>query len=448
MQVETMKTKDLVPYDKNPRHNEEAVEIVANSIREFGFKNPIIVDGNNEIIAGHTRLKAAELLGLEEVPVIKAKDLTPDQVKAFRIADNKTSEYAEWDLELLADEMEELDLAGFDLEITGFNSEEIEGLMSIQDEGIDIIEDDYIPEIPEDPITRPGDIWILGKHRLLCGDSTSKQDLETLMDGKEADLIITDPPYNVAYEGQKGMTIQNDDMGNDAFLEFLQEVNDRMYETIKPGGPVYVFHADSEGENFRRAYRESGLNLTQTLIWVKTSLVLGRQDYHWRHEPILYGWKPGAAHKWYGDRDKDTVLDAEKLPGKSKVKEMNKKQLEQLVEELIDKITEKDQEIPTTIIREDKPFSNDLHPTMKPLKLIGRLIKNSSTREDIVQDLFGGSGSTMMAAEQLNRICYMMELDERYADVIVNRYINLTGDRAGVKLIREGNEIPYNEIAN
>lgn len=446
MKIEAMKLKDIVPYDKNPRHNEEAVEAVAASIKEFGFKNPIIVDGENIIIAGHTRAKAAERLGLEEVPVIKADDLTEDQVKAFRIADNKTSEYAEWDWDLLAEEMEELDLAGFDLEITGFNSEEIEGLMNIQDEKTEVIEDDYIPEIPEDPITRPGDIWLLGKHKLLCGDSTSKEDMETLMEGEEADLIITDPPYNVAYEGQDGMTIQNDDMEDAAFYQFLAQVNKRMFENIKAGGPVYVFHADTEGENFRRAYREAGLDLKQVLVWVKNSLVLGRQDYHWRHEPILYGWKPGAAHKWYGDRDKDTILEADALPNKTKIKEMNKKQLEELVGELINTIINKEQEVPTTVIKEDKPLSNDLHPTMKPLKLVGRLMKNSSKPGDLVLDQFGGSGSTLMTAEQLGRICRTMELDEKYSDVIVNRYINLTGDRDGVFLIREGRKIPYGEI--
>ncbi len=443
-----MKLKEIKPYKNNPRINDGAVDAVANSIKEFGFKNPIIIDRNNEIIAGHTRYKAAEQLGLEEVPVIKADDLTPEQVKAFRIADNKTSEFAEWDLDLLAEEMEALRLEGFNLELTGFNNEEIADLISRQDDGVEVIEDDYIIDEPENPITERGDIWLLGNHRLMCGDSTSKEDLEILMNGEKADLIITDPPYNLAYEGQDGMTIQNDDMAEEQFRDFILEAHKRLFEIAKEGTPIYVFHSDAGGDIFRRGFMDAGFDLKQILIWVKNSLVLCKQDYHWRHEEILYGWKGGAAHKWYGGRDKDTVIEpeGEARIKKSTLKDLGKKELIDLIEELQDKLEAKDQEIPSTIIREDKPLSNDLHPTMKPLKLIGRLMKNSSIKGDIVVDTFGGSGSTLMTAEQLGRICYTMELDEKYADVIVDRYINLTGKPETVYLIRNGKKIKYNEI--
>lgn len=304
----------LVPYENNPRKNEEAVKAVMESIKEFGFKNPIIVDKENVIIAGHTRLKAAKKLGLRAVPVIRAEDLTPQQVKAFRIADNKTAEIAEWDNDLLAAELQDLT----DL-FTGFAGVELETLLGNAAE-VEKTEEDFDFELPDEPKAKNGQIYQLGRHRVMCGDSTKAEDVARLMGGALADMVFTDPPYNVNYgekaamldKYQKGHSntghILNDNMGDSEFREFLLAAYQQMFENLKEGGPIYVCHAETEGENFRGAFREAGFKLAQCIIWVKNSLVLGRQDYHWRHEPILYGWKPGAAHKFYGGRKQDTVI--------------------------------------------------------------------------------------------------------------------------------------------
>lgn len=409
MQIELVHIDKIKPYENNPRNNDEAVDKVAESINEFGFKIPIIVDKDNIIIAGHTRYKAAKKLGLESIPVIKDEDLTEQQVKAFRIMDNKSSEFATWNYEALLIEMDSLKLDDYNLDLTGFELNEIEQL-----------EDKYVPkEIQEDesfdieeqlesidePKSKKGDIWLLGNNRLLCGDSTLKEDVSKLMNGHRAKLVFTDPPYNVNYEGATAdkLTIANDNMSNNDFYEFLSKVFNNYYENMEDGAPIYVCHADSEGENFRRAYRESGLKLAECIIWVKNTFVMGRQDYHWRHEPILYGWKEGTAHYFVDDRTQDTVW-----------------------------------EIP-------KPARNSEHPTMKPLALCARGIKNSSKPNDLVIDFFGGSGSTLMAATELNRVCYTMELDEKYADVIVLRYINQYG-ADGVYLLRNGEKIPYSDV--
>ncbi|NOW85549.1 DNA modification methylase [Clostridium beijerinckii] len=409
MQIELIHIDKIKPYENNPRNNDAAVEKVAESIKEFGFKIPIVVDKDNIIIAGHTRYKAAKKLGLESIPVIKAEDLTEQQVKAFRIMDNKSSEFATWNYEALLVEMDSLKLDDYNLDLTGFELNELEQLedkyspKEIQeDESFDI--DEQLENIKE-PQSKKGDIWLLGNNRLLCGDSTSKEDVAKLMDGNKAKLVFTDPPYNVNYEGgtEDKLTIANDNMSNNDFYEFLSKVFNNYYENMEDGAPIYVCHADSEGENFRRAYRESGLKLAECIIWVKNTFVMGRQDYHWRHEPILYGWKEGAAHYFVDDRTQDTVW-----------------------------------EIP-------KPARNSEHPTMKPLALCARGIKNSSKPNELVIDFFGGSGSTLMAATELNRICYTMELDEKYTDVIVLRYINQYG-ADGVYLLRNGEKIPYSEV--
>lgn len=409
MQIELIHIDKIKPYENNPRNNDEAVDKVAESINEFGFKIPIIVDKDNIIIAGHTRYKAAKKLGLENIPVIKAEDLTEQQVKAFRIMDNKSSEFATWNYEALLIEMDSLKLDDYNLDFTGFELNELEQL-----------EDKYIPkEIQEDesfdieeqlenidqPKSKKGDIWLLGDNRLLCGDSTLKEDVSKLMNGHRAKLVFTDPPYNVNYEGATvdKLTIANDNMSQNDFYEFLSKVFNNYYENMEDGAPIYVCHADSEGENFRRAYRESGLKLAECIIWVKNTFVMGRQDYHWRHEPILYGWKEGTAHYFVDDRTQDTVWEI------------------------------------------SKPARNSEHPTMKPLALCARGIKNSSKPNDLVIDFFGGSGSTLMAATELNRVCYTMELDEKYADVIVLRYINQYG-ADGVYLLRNGEKIPYSDV--
>jgi DNA modification methylase len=368
---------DLIPYVNNPRKNDKAVDAVASSIKNFGFKVPIIIDAQNEIVAGHTRLKAAIKLNYKEVPCIVADDLTPAQIKAYRIADNKVSELAEWDMDLLKIELEGLtDFTGFDINDSIFNNE--------------VVEDDFEPEIPENPIVQKGDIWILGSHKLMCGNSTNLDDVTKLMDDKKARLIVTDPPYNLDYVGKTkdALTIQNDKMNDEQFYEFLLAAYYRMYEVADDGASIYVFHADSEGLNFRKAHKESGFKLSQCCIWAKQTMVMGSQDYHWQHEPILVGWKPTAGHYWNSDRKQ------------------------------------------TTIWRFDRPFRSEYHPTMKPIALISYPIKNSSKIGDIVLDLFGGSGSTLIACEQIDRICYMMELDERYCDVIIKRWESLTGQKA------------------
>ena len=399
----------LIPYINNPRKNDAAVDKVAASIKEFGFKVPIIVDNENVIVAGHTRLLAAKKLGLESVPCVIADDLTPAQIKAYRIADNKTAEFAEWDDELLRIELEALNGLDFDLDLTGFDKSEIEKLL-VNGDGFGAEEDDFdsdkaLEEI-KTPITQAEDIWLLGRHRLICGDSTSPDDVAKLMNGQQADLVLTDPPYNVDYQGgtKDKLKIQNDKMQDDKFLLFLVSAFKNMYEFSKKGAAIYVFHADSEGYNFRAAFKQAGYQLRQCLIWVKNSLVMGKQDYQWQHEPVLYGWKDGASHAWYSDRKQ------------------------------------------TTLIKYDKPHKNADHPTMKPIGLCGYFIGNSSKEGDIVLDLFGGSGSTMIACEQTERICYLSELDPKYCDVIVKRYIEQAGSSETVFLERNGEQMPYEEV--
>jgi DNA modification methylase len=408
LEVKYLKLEKLNPYANNARDNGKAIDKVASSIKNYGFKNPILIDSNNEIIAGHTRLLAAKKLGLKEVPTILVDDLTPEQVKAFRIADNKTAEYAEWNFELLAQEMEELKLADYDLSLTGFDMSEAEKLMDDFNKDNESKEDEFDVDaaLPENPITQKGDIWLLGKHRLVCGDSTSEQDMATLMDGKKARLIVTDPPYNVNIIGRTkdALTIQNDKMDNESFYEFLLAAYQRMYEVADDGASIYVFHADSEGLNFRMAFRDAGFKLSQCCIWAKQHFVFGRQKYHWQHEPVLVGAKPTGATYWNSDRKQ------------------------------------------TTLWQFDRPFRSEHHPTMKPVPLISYPIKNSSKIGDIVLDSFGGSGSTLIACEDTDRICFTMELDEKYADVIVNRYIAHVGSESGVFLIRDGVKVVYQEV--
>lgn len=408
MEIKFVNVETLIPYIKNARNNEKAVNYVATSIQSYGFKNPILIDGNLEIIAGHTRLLAAKKLGLKEVPTILVDDLTPEQVKAFRIADNKTAEYADWNFELLAQELEELKLADYDLSLTGFDMSEAQKLLDTLHEDTADDDDDFDLEeaLSEHPITRKGDIWILGKHRLICGDSTNPQDIATLMDGKKARLIVTDPPYNVDYTGKTkaALKIENDKMANHQFYDFLLAAYTRMFEVADDGASIYVFHADSEGLNFRRAFIEAGFKLAQCCIWAKQAMVMGHSQYHWMHEPVLYGWKPTGGHYWNSDRKQ------------------------------------------TTLWQFDRPFRNEYHPTMKPIPLISYPIKNSSKLGDIVFDPFGGSGSTLIACEETDRICYTSELDPKYVDVIVSRYISHIGSDNGVYLIRDGVKVGYSEV--
>lgn len=414
MNILEIELTELIPYENNPRNNEEAVEPVANSIKTFGFKVPIVVDKNNVIIAGHTRYKAAKKLGLEKVPCIVADDLTDEQVKAFRLADNKVGELATWDLELLNIELENI----MDIDMSEFSFDldlEIDEI-SVEDDEYDV--ESTLEEIVE-PKAKPGDIYLLGSHRLMCGDSTNCDDVEKLMDGKEADLLLTDPPYNVAVENSQGMTIENDDMSDSDFKEFLNSAFKNASASLKKGGAFYIWHGDSETVNFRNACEDNELSVRQCLIWVKNSFNFGRQDYKWKHEPCLYGWKEGASHYFVEEYNNPTVIE-----DKIDIDSLKKDELKKLLEELLS------DKIPTTVVHEDKPLKNDKHPTMKPINLLTFQIKNSSKKDEIVLDLFGGSGSTLICAEQLKRNCYMMEYDPKYVDVIIDRWETLTGLKA------------------
>ena len=384
MEIVNKNIEEIKMYENNPRNNDGAVEYVANSIKEFGFKVPIVLDKNNIIVAGHTRYKAAKLLNITEIPCIIADDLSDEQVKAFRLIDNKAAELASWDNDLLNLELENIK----DIDMELFDSQ----ISNILD---NVVDDEYEVELPEDPKTKTGNIYKLGNHYLMCGDSTNTDDVKKLMNNQLADLIVTDPPYNVNYEGKTGdnLKIMNDNMENNQFYSFLESAFINLYESIKDGGSIYVFHADTEGLNFRKAMMSSGFKLAECLVWVKNAFVMGRQDYHWKHEPVLYGWKPGASHYFINDRSQSTVLEF------------------------------------------DKPIRNEEHPTMKPIDLIAYLINNSSKKDEIVLDLFGGSGTTMIACEQTNRKAFIMELDPRYCDVIVDRWEKFTNQKA--ELINE-----------
>ena len=389
MQIEQIQLEALIPYINNSRtHSDEQVAQIAASIKEFGFNNPILVDKDSGIIAGHGRLQAARKLGLTEVPCVRLEHLTETQRKAYIIADNRLALNAGWDNELLTIELNELLADGFALEILGFDSEELKTLLDPLEPTEGLVDEDQVPEVPEEPKTKPGDIYQLGRHRLMCGDSTSIDDLEKLCNGQQVDMWLTDPPYNVAYEGGTGLTIKNDDMGDDQFRQFLRDAYTAADAVMKHGAVFYIWHADSEGYNFRGAAKDAGWTVRQCLIWEKSSLVMGRQDYHWKHEPCLYGWKDGAGHLWSSDRKQ------------------------------------------TTILRFDKPRKNGEHPTMKPVELFEYQMLNNTKGGDIVLDSFGGSGTTMIAAEKNGRVGYLMELDPKYCDVIVKRWEDFTGKKA------------------
>ena len=381
MNIVYKKIKEIQPYKGNPRDNNDAVEFVANSIKEFGFQVPIVIDKNNIIVAGHTRYKASKKLKLKEVPCIIADNLTDEQIKAYRLADNKTGEISTWNIDLLNLELNDI---GIDFNMTDF------GFLDLAIEELSAVDDDYDVVLPDVPKSKLGDIYKLGKHRLMCGDSTHIGDVEKLMHDTKAKLFITDPPYNVDYTGKTkdALTIENDKMPDDNFREFLRAAFSCANEVMECGAVYYIWHADSEGYNFRGACKDVGFKVRQCLIWLKNSIVMGRQDYHWQHEPCLYGWKDGSAHLWTSNRKQATIL------------------------------------------KFDKPQKNAEHPTMKPVELFAYQISNNTNVDDIVLDLFGGSGTSLIASEQLNRICYMMELDPKYIDVIIDRWEKLTGLKA------------------
>ncbi|HAP8374338.1 TPA: ParB N-terminal domain-containing protein [Enterococcus faecium] len=404
----------LRPYENNPRNNDKAVDPVANSIKQFGFKVPIVATKEGEIINGHTRYKAAKSLGLETVPVIIADDLSEEQIKAFRLADNKTGELAEWNVELLYGELDELD--GFDMTLFGF--EDIDFSLDDFEEDEKETGEEVDIDSEEKPKVEYGDIFQLGRHRLMCGDSTSAEDMERLIDGAVIDLYVTDPPYNVAYQGgtDEAMTIMNDSMDDVSFRQFLRDAFAVANNHLKPGGSFYIWHAGLEGLNFMLAVKETGWLLKQIIIWVKNTIALGRQDYQWKHEPCLYGWKGGASHYFVDNRSIATVIEEDE----ENLKEMTKS-------ELISYIKTMQDTSPTTAFYEDKPVRNDIHPTMKPLKLIARCVLNSSKKGDRVLDSFNGGGSTLMVCEKSDRIYYGMELDPIYVARTIRRWEEETG---------------------
>ena len=397
--------KSLIPYARNARtHSDMQVAQIAASIKEFGFLNPIVIAEDNTILCGHGRLMAAQKLGLKKVPCVKESHLTETQRRAFIIADNKLSLNAGWDNELLSVELTELQGADFDLDILGFDETELSQLF---DEGNEIQEDEFDveTELTKPTFSKTGDIWSLGRHRLVCGDSTKEETYKSLMGKKKANLVMTDPPYNVDYQGSAGK-IKNDNMESDKFYQFLFDAFVNMEQAMASDASIYVFHADTEGLNFRKAFIDAGFYLSGCCIWKKPSLVLGRSPYQWQHEPCLYGWKKKGKHQWYSGRKETTVWEFEK----------SKK--------------------------------NSEHPTMKPIPLLAYPITNSTMSNAIVLDPFGGSGSTLIACEQTDRICYTIELDEKFCDVIVNRYLEQVGTDTEIKVIRDGKTFSYQEVVN
>lgn len=380
MRLQTIKLKNIYPYEHNVRKNDKAVDSVIKSIEQCTYIAPIIVDENNVILAGHTRYKALKKLGRGECECIVKDGLTDEQKRKYRLLDNKTNELADWDFDLLGDELDGLDFG--DLELDWGIEEE--------DEHQEVVEDDYEIEMPKEPKAKLGQIYQLGQHRLMCGDSTKQEDIDKLMNGTKVDMLLTDPPYNVAYQGgtKDKLTIKNDDMKSDEFKQFLVDAFTAANNVMKEGAVFYIWHSDTEGYNFRGACFDVGWKVRQCLIWNKNSMVMGRQDYQWKHEPCLYGWKDGASHLWAADRKQTTVLEFK------------------------------------------KPTRNAEHPTMKPIQLFDYQIQNNTKVGDIVLDQFGGSGTTIMACEQNGRTGYVMEFDPKYVDVIIDRWEKFTGRKA------------------
>lgn len=402
--IKTVSVADLIPYARNSRtHSDEQVTQIAASIKEFGFLNPVIIDGEKGIIAGHGRVMAAKKLGMTELPAVEASHLTDAQRRAYIIADNKLALNAGWDDEMLRVEFAELEGLDFDLELTGFSLDEI-GALQIEEIPPGLTDEDAVPDVPVTPVTVEGDVWLLGRHRLMCGDSTSIDAVEQLCGGQAVDMWLTDPPYNVAYEGKtkEALTIKNDKMGDDSFRQFLRDAYVAADAVMKSGAVFYIWHADSEGYNFRGAAFDAGWKIRQCLIWEKQTLVMGRQDYHWKHEPCLYGWKDGAGHLWAADRKQ------------------------------------------TTILKFDRPSRNAEHPTMKPVALFEYQMLNNTKGGDIILDSFGGSGTTMLAAEKNGRVSRLMELDPKYCDVIINRWQDFTGKTATLEATGETFEVLSN----
>lgn len=402
-EMQLISTEKLIPYVNNARtHSSEQINKLRSSLREFGFINPVIIDRDFNVIAGHGRIEAAKAEGISEVPCVFADYLTEAQKKAYILADNRMAMDAGWDEELLRVEIEALQAESFDVGLTGFDESEIADLFEtdseVKEDGFDVD-----AELEKPPVTKSGDLWLLGNHRLICGDSTREETYTLLMDGKKANLVVTDPPYNVNYEGSAGK-IKNDNMENGKFYQFLLDAFTNMEKSMADDASIYVFHADTEGLNFRKAFADADFYLSGTCIWKKQSLVLGRSPYQWQHEPVLFGWKKKGRHQWYTGRKESTIWEF------------------------------------------DKPKKNGDHPTMKPVPLIAYPIKNSSMSNCIVLDPFGGSGSTLVACEQTDRVCHTIELDEKFCDVIVKRFIEQAGTTENVYVVRDGQTIKFDEL--
>lgn len=427
MELRYINIGDIIPYENNPRKNDDAVEFVANSIREFGFRNPIILDKNNVIVAGHTRLLAAQKIGLDSVPVLYADDLTEEQIKAFRLVDNKTAEIAQWDFEKLEEELSQITM---DMSAFGFDEEEPDDAL--------ITEDNY-QETKAEPKAKLGEIYQLGRHRLMCGDSTVKADVEALMDGKLADCVVTDPPYGVSYEGgvngdPDDDKLINDNLTGEEFDLFLTDAFRNMNEAMRDGAAYYIWYPSRNPVPFILALQCTGLNISEQLVWNKRPHVIGHADYHWKHEPCIYGWKGGL--------DIDSIAD--KLAKELKLSQVCIAQALQDV--LTDYGTEHEMALygwkpgaghyftgdrtQVTVMDYAKPAANIEHSTMKPIDLMAQLVRNSTKKNWLVLDLFGGSGSTLMACEQTDRVCYTMEFDPKYVDVIIDRWETFTGQKA------------------
>lgn len=404
--LELVSIDKLIPYVNNARtHSAEQVNKLRSSLREFGFINPVIIDKDYGVIAGHGRLMAAREEGITEVPCVLVDYLTEAQKKAYILADNRYAQDAGWDEELLRIEIEALQAEAFDVSLTGFEDQEIADLFA-DENGTGAEDDDFdlSAALEKAAFVEKGDIWTVGRHTLMCGDATSPEDVATLMGDRKANLIITDPPYGVSFKSSDGLSIQNDSIKGEEFYNFLLASFQNMATHLTKGGAAYVFHADTEGLNFRKAFQDAGFHMAGCCIWVKNSLVLGRSDYQWQHEPVLYGFLQNGKHPWYSDRKQ------------------------------------------TTIWNFDKPKRNKNHPTSKPLDLLAYPIGNSSQANAIVIDTFGGSGSTLMACEQTNRICCTMELDEKYASVILRRYIEDGGNPDDVFVVRNGQKLMYSDL--
>ena len=404
-EMERVPVDRLIPYINNARtHSPEQIKKLRASLREFGFVNPVIIDREYNVIAGHGRIMAAKEEGITEVPCVYVDHLTEAQRKAYILADNRRALDAGWDEELLRVEIDALREMDFDPMLAGFDEKELAALYAGDGEGAADDDFDLSAALEKAAFVQPGDLWMVGRHRLMCGDATKPEDVQKLMDGKRANLIVTDPPYGVSFKSASGLTIQNDSIKAEEFYTFLLSAFNNMAEVLEKGGAAYVFHADTEGLNFRRAFIDAGFHLAGVCIWVKNSLVLGRSDYQWQHEPILYGFLQNGKHPWYSDRKQ------------------------------------------TTIWNYDKPKRNENHPTSKPLDLLGYPITNSSQENSIVIDTFGGSGSTMMACEQTGRECRMMELDPKYASVILRRFVEDFGSADQVYVERDGARLMYADL--